>query len=162
VIWFALALFVIIGGGVLVIALAGGPGGARSLLLRDTPTANRIRIAVLLLIAAGGVAVPIAVAVDSAQNQARVGPGGIELTKNEAAGRALFANTCSTCHTLAAAAAVGHVGPDLDTLVPNEALVKYAIANGFSRGNGQMPAGIYTGQQANEVAQFVSATAGQN
>jgi mono/diheme cytochrome c family protein len=162
VLWFALALWVIIGGVVLFIALAGGPGGARAELHKESRTANRVRIAALCVAAAAGIAIPIAIAVANGQHKARVGPAGITLTKNEAAGRALFARTCSTCHTLAAAAAVGHVGPDLDTLVPNQALVQYAIQNGFARGNGQMPAGIYTGQQASDVAQFVAATAGQN
>ena len=83
------------------------------------------------------------------------------LTKAEAAGRALFTKTCSTCHTLGAAASVAHVGPNLDILRPNEALVEFSIKNGFAAGRGQMPAGIYTGQQAKDVAQFVAATAGQ-
>jgi mono/diheme cytochrome c family protein len=162
VLWFALALWVIIGGAVLVIALAGGPRRAREDLYRDTRRANRTRVVVLCLIAAGGLAVPIAVGVANGAARQQVGPVGIKLTKSEARGRALFAQVCANCHTLAAAAAVGHVGPDLDTLIPNEALVEYAIQYGFARGNGQMPAGIYTGQQAKDVSQFVARVAGRN
>ena len=83
------------------------------------------------------------------------------LTKAEATGRELFVKACSTCHTLAAAAADAHVGPNLDILRPNAALVEYSIKNGFAVGRGQMPAGIYPGQQARDVAEFVAATAGQ-
>jgi hypothetical protein len=36
-----------------------------------------------------------------------------------------------------------------------------AIQLGRARGAGQMPADIYTGQDAKDVAQFVSAVAGQ-
>jgi hypothetical protein len=35
-----------------------------------------------------------------------------------------------------------------------------AIELGRARGNGDMPAAIYTGQQARDVAEFVSAVAG--
>jgi hypothetical protein len=36
-----------------------------------------------------------------------------------------------------------------------------AIELGRARGNGDMPAGIYTGQQAHDVAEFVAAVAGR-
>ncbi len=156
-----MGLWVIIGGGVLLLALNGGPGGVRGQLHREGPVANPLRVVVLTVIVAAGLSVPILVAVANGQNRQRVGPAGITLTKNEAMGRELFSRTCASCHTLAAAAAVGHVGPNLDVLLPNQALVAFAIENGFARGNGQMPAGIYTGQQAKDVAQFVAATAGQ-
>jgi mono/diheme cytochrome c family protein len=147
---------------VLVIALAGGPGGVRGVLHRESRVARTVRGFVFALVAAGGLAVPIAVALANGQDKARVGPAGITLTKDETIGRELFARTCATCHTLAAATAVGHVGPDLDVLLPNQALVLYAIQHGFARGSGQMPAGIYVGPQAKDVAQFVAAVAGRN
>lgn len=161
VLWIVLAAWLVVGGGVLAIALAGGPGGLRGVLHREGRVARRVRALIIVAVAGGGLAVPILVAVANGQDRNRVGPAGITLTGNEAAGRKLFSQTCATCHTLAAAAAVGHVGPDLDILLPNQALVLFAISHGFSRGNGQMPADIYTGQDATDVAQFVAATAGR-
>ena len=160
--WVVLALWVVVGGGIFLLALNGGVGGARAVLHLEGRLAGGVRALVLVLAACLGLAVPIAVAVANGQDKARVGPAGITLTKNEAAGRELFARTCAFCHTLAAAAAVGHVGPNLDILLPNATLVEYAIQHGFARGNGQMPAGIYSGQQAADVAQFVAAVAGRN
>ncbi|MGH2850353.1 MAG: c-type cytochrome [Solirubrobacteraceae bacterium] len=158
--WVVLALWLGVGGGVLLFALAGGPAGVGRWLVSDGVAAGRLRVVALVVVGAAGIAVPIAVAVANGHDRNRVGPGGVTLTASEATGRELFARTCATCHTLAAAAAVGHVGPDLDILVPNEALVLFAIKNGFARGSGQMPAGIYTGKQATDVAQFVAAVAG--
>jgi len=162
VLWFVLALWLLVGGGVLAIALSGGIGGLRAVFHKEGRVARGVRSVVLVCAVGLGLAVPIAVAVANGQDKARVGPAGITLTKSEAEGRLLFARTCAFCHTLAASAAYGHIGPNLDVLLPNTALVEYAIQNGFARGNGQMPAGIYSGQQATDVAQFVAAVAGRN
>jgi len=161
VLWIVFAIWVGVALIIFAIALSGGPGGLRAQLHRESRLAARTRMLIVALVAAGGLAVPILVSAANGQDKERQGPAGITLTRNEAAGRELFAKTCAACHTLAAAAAVGHVGPDLDVLLPNQARVLYAIKNGFARGNGQMPADIYTGQQAKDVAQFVAAVAGQ-
>ena len=156
-----LALWLVVGAGVFVLALTGGPGGFRQKLHSEGKIARRVRTFAIALVAAFGVGVPIAVALANGLDKARVGPAGMTLTKAEATGRVLFTKTCSTCHTLAAAASVAHVGPNLDILRPNVAFVELTIKNGLARGRGQMPAAIYTGQQAKDVAQFVAATAGQ-
>ncbi|HLW94620.1 MAG TPA: cytochrome c [Solirubrobacteraceae bacterium] len=161
----ALAFWIGIGGAVFLIALGGGPGRARARLHSENALANRLRLFAFAVILAFGLAVPIAVAVANGHDKASQGPAGITLTKNETIGRQLFARSCATCHTLAAAAAVGHVGPDLD-LDPQvysgpASFVLNAIQLGRARGNGDMPAGIYTGQQAKDVAQFVVAVAGR-
>lgn len=75
-------------------------------------------------------------------------------------GRELFVSTCGACHTLADADATGAGGPNLDQLKPDQARVLAAIANGGT-GSGVMPEGLYTGKQAQEVAQYVSSVAGQ-
>jgi mono/diheme cytochrome c family protein len=165
VLYVALAFWVLLGGGIFLIALNGGPGHARDRLHSESTLASRLRLGVIAIVFAFGLAVPIAVAVANGQDKARQGPAGITLTSNEAAGRVLFAHACATCHTLAAAAAVGHVGPDLD-LDPQvvggpAAFVLDTILQGRARGNGDMPAGIYTGQQAKDVADFVVAVAGR-
>jgi len=161
VLYIALAFWIIVGAGVFLVALGGGPGGARAQLHSEGSLAKRIRSVGFIIVAAFGLAVPIAVAVANGHDKARQGPSGITLTSAEATGRELFARSCATCHTLAAAAAVGHVGPNLDLLRPPAALVLNAIEIGRARGNGNMPAGIYVGQQAADVAQFVAAVAGR-
>jgi mono/diheme cytochrome c family protein len=165
VLYVALAFWILIGGGVFLVALNGGPGGARARLHSESPLATRLRLVGFVLVLAFGLAVPIAVAIANGQDKASQGPAGITLTKSETEGRMLFAHSCATCHTLAAAAAVGHVGPDLDldpSVVGGQAsFVLNAIVDGRARGNGDMPAGIYSGQQAQDVAKFVVTVAGQ-
>lgn len=75
-------------------------------------------------------------------------------------GRELFANTCGGCHTLADAGTTATTGPSLDQLKPDQAQVLAAIANGGT-GSGAMPKGLYTGTQAQEVAQYVASVAGR-
>ena len=84
--------------------------------------------------------------------------------------KALFANNCGPCHTLAAAGTDGVVGPDLDsTLAPtgtndaaqyegNYTRVISAVSCGIG---GRMPEGILVGEEAQEVAAFVAAYAGR-
>jgi mono/diheme cytochrome c family protein len=165
VLYFALAFWILIGAGVFLVALGGGPGRARAHADSESHFAHRLRTLGFIVVFAFGLAVPIAVAIANGQDKASQGPSGITLTLNETVGRQLFARSCATCHTLAAAAAVGHVGPNLD-LDPQvaggqPAFVLNAIEQGRARGNGDMPAAIYTGQQARDVAQFVSAVAGR-
>jgi mono/diheme cytochrome c family protein len=161
VLYIALAFWLIVGGGVFLVALSGGPRGARGQLHSEGSLAKRIRRLGFVVVAAFGLAVPIAVALANGHDKARQGPSGITLTRDEAMGRELFARSCATCHTLAAAAAVGHVGPNLDLLRPPAALVLNAIEMGRARGAGDMPAGIYVGKQAEDVAKFVAAVAGR-
>ncbi len=84
-------------------------------------------------------------------------------------GKQLFVTNCGSCHTLYKAGTDGVVGPNLDELLappsptpPDPATVKprvqAAILNGVG---GRMPAGILTGSQADEVADFVSQVAGR-
>lgn len=71
-------------------------------------------------------------------------------------GKALFVAKCGACHTLAAAQTTGTVGPNLDQLKPNKETVLAQIA----AGGGAMPAGLYTGQDAETVAAYVASVAG--
>ena len=84
-----------------------------------------------------------------------------DLTESEQNGRELFAQRCANCHTLQAANAIASVGPNLDELRPNKALVLDAIENGRAQGNGQMAAGLFAGQEAEDVANFVAKAVGQ-
>jgi outer membrane protein assembly factor BamB/cytochrome c5 len=85
--------------------------------------------------------------------------GGEEGGSTLAAGEATFDQTCSSCHTLAAAGSSGTVGPNLDELKPNQALVEKQVTNG----GGGMPAfgGSLSKEEIKNVAEFVSTWAGK-
>jgi mono/diheme cytochrome c family protein len=68
-------------------------------------------------------------------------------------GKELFSRSCAVCHTLADANAAGATGPDLDTLGPT----RQAVINAINDGRGGMPAGLVTGQDAQDVAAYVAA-----
>jgi len=90
-------------------------------------------------------------------------------------GQELFQINCGNCHTLYAAGTDGNYGPDLDDLLAPagpvsedevervEGLVLLAIENGADSSTtpGRMPGGILNETQAEEVAAFVAATAGE-
>jgi cytochrome c553 len=118
-------------------------------------------IGLLTLVSAAAISVAIIIAIHNGRDAPRNGPHGIHLTADEATGRQLFARTCATCHTLHAVNAVARIGPDLDVLRPQKALVLYALANGFSGPGGQMPTDLYSGRDANDIASFVAAVAGR-
>lgn len=71
-------------------------------------------------------------------------------------GKALFEQSCKGCHTLADASAAGTAGPNLDDLKPTEEQVRKAVVDG----KGGMPAGLYKGADADEVAKYVASVAG--
>ncbi len=75
-----------------------------------------------------------------------------------AAGKSEFVTNCGTCHTLAEAGTTGEVGPNLDELMPELALVETQVTNG----GGVMPAfqGVLTGEEIAAVAAYVSTVAG--
>jgi mono/diheme cytochrome c family protein len=87
------------------------------------------------------------------------------VSDDQAYAKELFATNCGSCHTLAKAGTDGIVGPNLDDLLgdapdpdANVPRVQTAIQNGVQ---GRMPAGILQGTNADLVAEFVAANAGQ-
>jgi mono/diheme cytochrome c family protein len=94
-------------------------------------------------------------------------------------GQTLFQTNCGTCHTLYAAGTDGNFAPNLDellapsgppeganaqgTIEATEGRVLNAVEEGVDSSTtpGRMPAGILDGEQAEEVAAFVAATAGE-
>jgi mono/diheme cytochrome c family protein len=94
-------------------------------------------------------------------------------------GQTLFEINCGSCHALYAAGTDGNFGPDLDellapsgppegpdaeqTIEATEGRVLNAIDAGVDSSTtpGRMPGGIIDGEQAEEVAEFVAATAGE-
>src|SRR3954452_25205651 len=154
-------VFVLLGLGVLFVAMSGGPGGIGSVLHSQSRGSRRFAtfafIAALLVL---GVGVPAAV-IAATKDSNDIPHASIQnLTANEERGRELFGQRCSLCHTLKASGSVAQVGPNLDDLSPPKALVLNAIHNGRARGNGQMPAQLYTGQDAQDVAEYVARAAG--
>lgn len=73
------------------------------------------------------------------------------------AGEELFASGCGSCHILAAAGTTGTIGPNLDDLAPHP---KEEVLEVMAAGPESMPPDIYTGQQAEQVAGYVSEAAG--
>jgi mono/diheme cytochrome c family protein len=153
--------FILLGLGVLFVAMSGGRGGIGSVLQSQSRGSRRFATwAFVLSLLVLGVAVPAAVIAATKDGSDIPHAGVTNLTAQEERGRELFGERCYLCHTLKAANAVAQVGPNLDELQPNKALVLNAIENGRSQGNGQMPAQIYTGQDAQDVAAFVARVAG--
>jgi mono/diheme cytochrome c family protein len=153
--------FLVLGLGVIVFAFSGKAG---TRYRRGAPTrASRRFVAVMVtvVIVALGVAVPLAVGVVNSNDHATNAPGGVDLNAAQTNGRAVFGKYCATCHTLKASNAVGKVGPNLDVLHPPKGLILDAIAKGRARGQGQMPAGLVDGQDAQDVAAYVAAVAGR-
>jgi mono/diheme cytochrome c family protein len=161
-------LWVLIGLVVFFTAIRGGPRGARASLHTESPVSRRLVTLGVIVLFAFGLAVPALVLAFNGNDKASEGVGGVHLTANEQKGREMFARSCAVCHTLAAVKSVGRTGPDLDTRVGEDiptpagrkALVLSAITEGRARGLGQMPALLYQGKEAEEVAEFVAAVAG--
>jgi mono/diheme cytochrome c family protein len=155
-------VWVTLGLGLLLVAMSGGPTGATQRLMSTSRIARRVAIVMFsLLTLVLGVLVPAAV-IAAVANQDDIPEANVTgLTEAEKNGRELFGLRCANCHTLKAANAIASVGPNLDQLRPNKAVVLNAIENGKSEGNGQMAGGLYTGQDADDVAAFVAKAVGQ-
>ena len=152
--------WIILGLGTFFVAMRGGPRGARESLHTESKAGHRLVTLGVVVLFAFGLAVPAIVLAFNANHKASVAVGGVHLTAAQQEGRELFAKSCAVCHTLRASEAEGHVGPDLDTLRPADALVLNAIALGRYRGMGNMPALLYSGRDAQAVASYVAAVAG--
>jgi mono/diheme cytochrome c family protein len=153
--------FLVLGLGVVFLAFSGR-GSARRRRGAPTRAGRRLVGVVVAIVVVGlGLAVPLAIGVVNGNDHAKSAPGGVDLNASEAAGRTVFARNCATCHTLRASNAVGKVGPNLDVLHPPKGLILDAIAKGRARGQGQMPAGLVDGADAQDVAAYVAAAAGR-
>jgi mono/diheme cytochrome c family protein len=161
-------LFLLLGLGVFFVAIHRGPRGARESLYTESRPGQRSVTLGIIVLFAFGLVVPALVLAFNGTHKASVAVGGLHLNHEQQKGRELFARSCAVCHTLAATKAVGRTGPNLDVRVGvdiatpagRKALVLGAIIEGRARGLGQMPAGLYQGKEAEEVANFVATVAG--
>jgi len=134
----------------------------------ESKASRRLITFAVVLAFAFGLIVPALVLAHNANDKASEAPGGVHLNAEEVKGRELFAHTCTVCHTLAAVKSVGRIGPNLDVRVGDEisteaarkAFVLSTILEGPARGRGNMPADLYQGKEAEDVAAFVAAVAG--
>jgi mono/diheme cytochrome c family protein len=160
--------WVVLGLGAFFVAMRGGPRGARQALHTESNASRRAVTLGVILVFAFGLAIPALVLAFNGANREGIAVGGLHLNSQQRTGRELFSRSCGVCHTLDATNSVGRIGPDLDVLIPqageNHALrqrfVLSAILEGRARGNGQMPALLYQGKEAEDVADFVAAVAG--
>ena len=161
-------IWVLLGLGTFFVAMRGGPRRARESLHADSKIGQRLIAFGVTLLFAAGIAVPALVLVYNGNDKASAGIGGVHLNAQKQKGRELFSHSCAVCHTLAATKSVGRTGPNLDirvgtdisTAAGRKALVLSAIEEGRARGLGQMPALLYQGKEAEDVAEFVAAVAG--
>jgi mono/diheme cytochrome c family protein len=165
----AFVLFwVLVGLIVFFTAVRGGPRGARASLHTESPASRRLVGLGVIVLIAFGLSVPAIVIAFNKDHKASVGVGGVQLNAEQQKGRELFSRSCAVCHTLAGVKSVGRIGPNLDvrvgediaTAAGRKALVLSAIGEGRARGLGQMPALLYQGKEAEQVASFVAAVAG--
>jgi mono/diheme cytochrome c family protein len=162
-----LGIWILLGLAVFFAAMRrGGESGPRR--AGGSEVGQRLMTLGIVVLVAFGLAVPALVLAFNGAHKSGVAVGGLTLNKQERKGRELFAASCAVCHTLAAVKSVGRIGPNLDKRVGEEiataagrnALVLNAIAEGRARGLGQMPALLYQGKEAEDVADFVAAVAG--
>jgi cytochrome c551 len=165
-----------LGLGVFFVAMRGGPRGARNALHSESKATQRGLTAVIVVACAFGLVVPALVLASNAEHKASVEVGRVTLNSKQQKGRELFSHACNLCHALGGASAVGRIGPNLDVLISTiaatpgisekeahadrEAFILSAILEGRARGKGQMPALLYQGKEAEDVANFVAAVAG--
>jgi mono/diheme cytochrome c family protein len=161
-------IWLVLGLGVFFVAMRGGPRGARQALHTESKVGQRFVTLGVVVLFAFGLAVPAIVLAFNGDHRASVAVGGLHLNAQQQKGRELFSRSCAVCHTLAATKSVGRIGPNLDvrvgtdiaTAAGRKALVLSAITEGRARGLGQMPALLYQGKEAEDVAEFVAAVAG--
>ena len=159
--------WVVVGLGVFLFAMRRGSRNAAEEGTRAGVNQRLIAFGISLMFVFGLV-VPAIVLVFNGEHKASVAIGGVHLNKEEQKGRELFAHACGVCHRLAAVKSVGRTGPDLDirvgddvtTVAGRRQLVLTTIANGQAYGLGNMPAELYVGKEAEDVAKFVAAVAG--
>lgn len=146
--------------------IAATGGSRRETLPGESRLANRGILLAVVVCFALGLVVPLLLLVKNGESQASTADG-VHLTHKQIKGRELFVTSCAICHTLKAVNSVGRIGPILDvrlrelpTFAARKELVLSTILSGKAEGLGNMPAKLYEGPQAEDIAEFVAAVAG--
>lgn len=152
--------FVVIGAAVVFVAFSGGPRGAREAYL--TRGRRTFKVFMVVLYLGLGLAIPVLVVLGRPSAEGATGRlASVHPNKQFEQGKALFRGSCWSCHSLAAIGARGITGPNLDQLGGvTQTRVLNALRIGGT-GDGRMPAGILSGQDAQAVAYYVSHVAGK-
>jgi cbb3-type cytochrome c oxidase subunit III len=94
------------------------------------------------------------------------GTGGIAKSGDTDRGETLFKSKCASCHTLAAAKAVGKIGPNLDEAFAasrkqgfKQVTIEQVVRDQIELASGNMPANLVTGADADAVAAYVASVA---
>src|SRR4051795_8234040 len=155
--------WILIGIGVFFVSFSGGPGAAREAYL----TRGRRAFGALIVLTYVGIGIAIPAVVIAARGTREGNSTTLSQEKLRDAhadiqrGKVLFTESCAACHNLDAVNARGVTGPDLDKIgkvTPGR--IRSAIRIGGT-GQGRMPAGLLQGQNAQDVAVFVSSVAGK-
>jgi cytochrome c553 len=151
--------FVLLGVAVIFIAFSGGPGKAREAYLTKGGRLFRVTVPILYLVL--GVGVPAIVIASRGEAEGAKGRlRDVSLSSRDEHGKKLFRETCASCHNLDAVNARGVTGPDLDQIGQvTKSRVLNAIRIGGT-GQKRMPSGLLQGQDAQDVAGYVSKVAG--
>jgi len=167
-----LAIWIVLALALFFVAMGRGRGAAREGAEGRSRGATRAAVVIFAVIyVVFGVTIPLLILAGN-HSKASAQVGGLKLTAAEKRGRELFGQQCAVCHTLAAANAVGKVGPNLDTLKPPALLVLNTINYGCVQNPppnspqgclafGTMPAQLVEGRDAQDVANFVAKVAGK-
>jgi cbb3-type cytochrome c oxidase subunit III len=96
------------------------------------------------------------------------GTGGIAKSGDTDRGETLFKSKCASCHTLAAAKAVGKIGPNLDEAFAasrkqgfKQVTIEQVVRDQIELASGAMPPNLVTGDDADSVAAYVASVAGK-
>ncbi len=152
-------LFVLLAFGAFFLGMSGGPKAARKKRQgrKGLGGITALFVAVLVLL---GIAIPV-YAITTDKDRKSIPEANVaELTPLQEKGRELFGQRCRNCHTLKAANATAKIGPTLDEPPRPKALVLDAIEKGRAAGNGNMPAAVFEGEEAEAVAEFVAVASG--
>ncbi len=96
------------------------------------------------------------------------GTGGKAGTGDQQNGSRLFTSKCAGCHVLAAAGSQGTTGPNLDNAFAadrtqgfKQSTIQNVVLDQIREPSAPMPKDLVTGQDAQDVAAYVAAVAGQ-
>ena len=154
-------LWIVLAVALVLYALRGGRAARKRADSAERRNTRLATVGFVLLFLALVLALPYAIANDITTREDVPEVNVDNLTAQQIQGRELFGQRCKICHTLRASNATANVGPNLDELKPPAELTLDAIRNGRARGNGQMPADLAEGEDAEAIASYVEAVAGR-